>query len=81
MISQEDIDAWREDEVQTEFLARERRRADNHLGWVVQQYGKEWKVCTHLFPDKRGAMEALSIWIEMWPKLEFRVYEVVKEKL
>lgn len=81
MISSEDIEAWREDEKQTEFLARERRRADNHIGWKVQMYDKGWKEVGVTFHNKEMCIKSLAVWKNFWPKYEFRVYELVKEKL
>jgi hypothetical protein len=82
VISGEDIEAWREDEKQTEFLAREKRRADNHV-WTIQilDSQKGWRNLFTTFTAKSKALEALLVWKRMWPSVEFRVYEIVKEKL
>jgi hypothetical protein len=82
MISSEDIEAWREDEKQTQFLEEQRRKADNHLGWGVQVLGKQgWAPCDpHVFKERKYAMDALLDYKFVWPEYEYRIYEIVKEK-
>jgi hypothetical protein len=71
MISQVDIDD----------MQPERIKADNHAGWGVQIHSKEGWVWIDptIFPKKPEASGMLMMYIAMWPKSEFRVYEHVLE--
>lgn len=81
MISSEDIEAWREDEKQTQFQEEQRRKADNHVGWGIQFFQKQWRPATPVvFKERKYAVESLILYKRMWPQYEFRIYEVVKEK-
>jgi hypothetical protein len=81
IISNIDIEAWREDEKQTQFL-EERRLADNHEGWVVEMLTKDgWFQVGGLFTASRdAAVVSLISWQKWWPAYEFRVYERVVSK-
>lgn len=76
-ISGVDIEAWREDEKQTEF---NRVHAVNHAGWVVQTLSafSGWVQVGGPYPSKELAVKALVGWQQFWPKWEFRVYERLK---
>jgi hypothetical protein len=81
MVSGEDIEAWREDEKQTQFLEEQRRLADNHVGWGVEAlYDTGWALCSPIFSTRKEALTTLAMHSAFWLAWEFRVNEVVKEK-
>lgn len=88
MISEKDIEAWREDEKQTEHLST-RRKADNHVGWGVERLtscGWTWPVdcfrdgITYSYKEYAEALQACKACAMLYPTFEFRVYEIIKEK-
>ncbi len=76
-ISNVDIEAWREDEKQTDFG---RVHAKNHAGWVVQALSgvSGWVQVGGAYTSKELAVASLMSWKKFWPTWEFRVYERVK---
>lgn len=77
-ISEVDIEAWREDEKQTDFLEA-RRKADNHVGWCVEMlYEDGWKPMSVTLVDYTIAASHKNLCKYMYPYGEFRIYEVVK---
>lgn len=56
----------------------ERVKSKNHVGWCVQVFNGEWFNAGFPTPDRNQAAKELEWFKEMWPHLEYRVYEEVK---
>jgi hypothetical protein len=78
LISSVDIEAWREDEKYADHV-KARQTAVNHVGWAVEYLDERgWNAVSKVVKEYETAKAHMFHYKGLWPRSEFRVYEVVK---